>query len=322
MSAKRKSPERPVADVIIDWLLDSSTPSIRYLTLRQLQGWTDTDHDARDTRQEIMRSGPVPAILAHQAEAGNWSEERSYYTPKFVSTHWSMLLLTELAADGSDARLRRGAEYMLSATEDELGKVLSAESHGLSCFWGNLLRYALHCGFQDDPRVHHMVRYLVADGQDAGWRCGYNGDLACSWGCARALWGLAAIPPEQRSSRVQETIQRGIAWLLEDRRLIKADYPTSGRVHRLWSRLNFPLFYQADILFVLRLLAEFQALDHPDARPALEWLAGRRRRRGDWRGASPFRRRTWDSLADPQDINRWVTLHAATVLQEAGLAYP
>ena len=187
MSVERKSPDRPVADVIIDWLLDSSTPAIRYLTLRQLQGWTETDHDVRDARQEIMRSGPVPAILAHQAEAGNWSDERSYYMPKYVNIHWSMLLLTELAADGSDARLRRGAEYMLSATEDELGKALSAESHDLSCFWGNLLRYACHCGLQGDPRVHHVVRYLVADGQDAGWRCGYNGDLGCAWGCACAL---------------------------------------------------------------------------------------------------------------------------------------
>ncbi len=321
MSVERKSPDRAVADVIIDWLVDRSTPSIRYLTLRQLQGWTEADHDIHDARQEIMRSGPVPAILAHQAEAGNWSDERSYHTPKYVSTHWSMLLLTELVADGSDARLRRGAEYMLSATEDELGKALSAESHGLSCFWGNLLRYACHCGFQDDPRVHHVVRYLVADGQDAGWRCGYNGDLACAWGCARALWGLAAIPPERRPPSVQGTIQQGIAWLLKDRRLTEGDYPTSGGIHRLWSRLNFPLFYQADTLFVLRLLVEFQALDHPDAQLALEWLADRRRRRGDWRGASPFRRRTWDSLADPKDINRWVTLHATTVLQEAGLTH-
>lgn len=305
------------AAAVTDWLLATSSPSIRYLTLRHLLGRSDTDSEVRAVWRAMQVSGPILAILAEQTEAGNWAGERSYYTPKYTSTHWSMLLLTELAADGADPRLRRGAEFMLSATEGRLSEALRARGQGFCCFWGNVLRYALHCGFQDDVRVRDIIAALAHEALEADWCCPINDDLPCAWGVARALWGLAAIPRVQRSSQTKAAIQRGLTWLLEVHRLVEANYPTSGRVHSLWFRLNFPLFYQADILFVLRVLAELEALDHPNAQAALEWLTARRRSRGHWRGASPFRRRTWAALADPEDINRWVTLHAEIILRQA-----
>ena len=300
---------------LIPWLVDARTPSIRYLTLRRLLGRPETDAQVRKTWQEMKAAGPVPAILAKQTEAGHWAGERSYYTPKYTSTHWSMMLLAELAADGADQRLRQGAAFMLAATQDELDQPTDEDTHGLSCFWGNLLRYTLHCGYADDPRIGPIIRYLAHDAQDAGWRCRHNGELPCAWGTARALWGLAALPPQRRSPEVEATVQNGLAFLLETHRLVEADYPTSGRIHPLWFRLNFPLFYQADILFVLRVLAELGALDHPGAHPALEWLASRRRTDGHWRGSSPFRQHTWPALAERQETDRWVSLHAAIILQ-------
>jgi hypothetical protein len=96
--------------------------------------------------------------------------------------------------------------------------------------------------------------------------------------------------------------------------LVAADYPTPGRIHPLWFRLNFPLFYQVDILFVLRVLTELGVADHPGAGAALDWLASRQMRNGRWRGANPYRQRTWSGIADGTDADRWATLHALRVL--------
>ncbi|RLC64516.1 MAG: hypothetical protein DRI48_07585 [Chloroflexi bacterium] len=314
-------------DGFVQWLLDAPAPSIRYLTLRHLLECPETDAEVQAERREVHTSGPVPTILAGQTEAGNWAGEHSYYTPKYVSTHWSMLLLTELAADGGDPRLRRGAEFMLAATRAELGKALDEGKRGLSCFWGNLLRYVLHCGYAADPRMEAVVRYLVRDAGEGGWRCPYNDDLPCAWGAARALWALAALPARSGSSigkaDVEAAIQSGLTFLVEKHHLVEADYPISGRTHPLWFRLNFPLFYQTDVLFVLRVLAELDALDHPGARPALEWLVSRRQANGHWRGASPFRRRTWEGVADGrEETDRWASLHAALVLRRARWPVP
>jgi hypothetical protein len=297
---------------VLTWLLASRVPSIRYLTTRYHRKRGDPR-----IRSEIVQVGPVPAILAGQSSAGNWIGEHSYYTPKYVSTHWSLLLAVELAADGSDPKLQAGTEFMLSSTQRELEQEVSGGRYEMSCFWGNLLRYAEHCGYEDDPRVEAITQSLVVDGLETGWRCKHNDELPCAWGCARALWGLASTSESRRPAGVRRTIDESIDWLLNAHSLVAADYPTPGRIHSLWSRLSFPLFYQADILFVLRVLVALGRVDHPGAAGALEWLVGRRMANGRWRGANPYRRRTWAGIADGADTDRWATLYALHVLDSA-----
>ena len=300
----------------LQWLLDAQTPTIRYLTLQRLLKRPAEDPEVQALLENIGNSGPVPSILHEQTESGNWAGERSYYTPKYTSTHWSMLLLAELCADKSDRRLIRGAAFMLKDTCEEAHEHIEQGRHGLECFWGNLLRYELHCGMVDDARLSKVVEILAINGPDADWRCKYNDERPCAWGAARALWGLAALPENRRDPNVQGAIQNGIKFLLEDHDLLDNDYPTpeDGKVHPLWSRLNFPLFYQADILFVLRVLGDLGALKHPGAEPALAWLESKRGENGRWRGASPFRSRTWKALGGLEERDRWISLQALLIL--------
>jgi hypothetical protein len=302
---------------LIDWLLASQTPSIRYQTIRHLGSLDLSNPEVRSAHAVIMEDPPVTTMLADQTPDGYWGHERGYYTPKYTSSHWSMLLLTEFDADGGDPRLRRGAEHMLDATSQGLPESWEAGNCGLSCFWGNLLRYSLHCGFEGDPRVEAITRYLERDALEHTWQCRYNWDLPCAWGAARGLWGLAALDPLKRTAETTQALQRGISFLVDEHDLVSGSYPTGSHIHRLWSRLNFPLFYQADVLFILRILAELDALQSPGARKAIDWLQEKRGKNGRWRGSNPFRQRTWEGLADREDTNRWVTLHAAHILQRA-----
>lgn len=310
-------------DEWIAWLLDSPTPSIRYLTLRDLLEMPEDDQDLRAAWVAMKEYGPIPKMLDQQSEEGHWVGEHSYYTPKYISTHWSLMLLSELAVDGSDPRFRRGVAYMLDATQDRLGERLGEREHGLECFYGNLLRYALHAAYLDDPRVEEIVEYLVRAATLTQWRCEHQNELSCVWGAARALWGLAALPPGYRTAEIGAAINQALEWTLGAHHLVEADYPTpKGKIHALWSRMNFPLFYQADILFVLRVLAELGALDHPTAVAAIDWLRARRNKNGRWRGSNPYRQRTWAALSqDKEDTNRWVTLQAALVLQRAKVSF-
>lgn len=303
---------------LITWLMDSRIPSIRYWTLRNLLDRPETDAELQAARAAIMTEGPVPEILTGQTESGGWSGEKSYYTPKYTSTHWSMVLLTELAADPDDPRLQRGAEFMLKIRHEDLLGWTRAQSYGFGCFWGNMLRYVIHCGAVDDPRTQPIIAYLVHDSQTENCHCSINGNLPCAWGAARALWGLAGLPPEQRSPQVEAAIQTGLKFLLASSyELVKADYPTPGTIHSHWFSLNFPLFYQADILFVLRVAAELNALDRSGAQAALDWLAAKRQANGRWRGASPYRARTYRTLGDAEETSRWTSLQAAMIFKQA-----
>lgn len=303
---------------MLEWLLDAETPSIRYLTLCKLVDKEEIGTGLSEVWDEMKHSGPIPEILGGQTESGSWSGERSYYTPKYTSTHWRMTLLAELHADPDDPRLQAGTKYMLEATEKEAGEHVAQDKHGLECFWGNLLRYSMYAGEgKYGSRVRNVIRILAENAPSAGWRCVHNGENPCAWGAARALWGLSTLPERLRTDQVDDAIQYGLSFLLDEYSLVHANYPTweGGKVHPLWRRLNFPLFYQVDILFVLRVLAELDALDNPGAQNALEWLKSRQLVNGHWRGSSPYRSRTFKSLASRSETDRWVSLYAMMVLE-------
>jgi hypothetical protein len=232
-----------------------------------------------------------------------------------VSTHWSLMLLTELLVDGQDLRYRRGVEFMLDQVPGPLTKRLAGDETGWSCLFGNVLRYVCHAGLAGDDRAAAVIDYCLREISSGNCRCHWNGGYACAWGVARTLWGLAALPKSMCGPAVDRAIQQGLGFLLAPGRLPAAGYPVpdGGQVHTFWSRLNFPLFYQADVLFVLRIADELGALDQPGAQGALDWLAGRRQRNGRWRGSSPFRGRTWPQLGGPEETSRWVTLQAQTL---------
>jgi hypothetical protein len=299
------------------WLLQSQIPTIRYLTLRDLMGRPEDDADVQSARKAIMTEGPVPAILAKQTASGQWGNEHSFYTPKYTSSHWSLLLLAELQADAGDAHFKRGVDWMLEITAPQVSERLEKDAHDWECLWANILRYAIHCGYADDPRAKRIATYLATTLENPVCTCPHNHGLSCAWGAARTLWALAALPSEARSPAIEGAIQNALIFLLDSYQLQHANYPTPGKTHPLWFKLNFPLFYQTDILFTLRVLHELGALHHRGARPALDWLAAQRKPNGRWQGSSPYRPRTWKSIGNAEDISRWVSLQAATILDAA-----
>ncbi len=304
---------------LVDWLLEAETPSIRYLTARDLLGLPDDHPQVTLARHAIMTNGIVPAIFAKQTPSGQWANEPSYYSPKYVSTHWSLLLLTELCVDPTDERFQRGIDYMLTATTQSTHRNFKLEGQGFSCLWGNVLRYVLYAGHADDPRTQVLTDYVVKDVMNENCRCRANSNYSCAWGVVRVLWALAAMPERRKRTDIQSAINQALHFLLDSFTLIEANYPIpdNGKIHPIWFKLNFPLFYQTDILFTLRVLAELDALDHPSAAAALDWLEAQRLPNGRWHGDSPFKQRTWRKLGNAEETARWVSLQSAVILQAA-----
>jgi hypothetical protein len=296
---------------VIPWLLQTSDPSVRYWTLTRLLERAADDDAVLAAHRMIMERGPAVEILSHYAGDGRWEGERGYYTPKYMSTHWQLLLLAELAADGQDERIAAACRRMI----DEVSRERQPDVH--PCFHGNLVGYLHGLGHAHDERVRGFEAVLSSVGTRGKWRCPLNGDLPCAWGAARALWGLGRIPADARSDAVNEAIESG-ARFLGRFSLYEGDYPTGGTRHKMWNNLNFPLFYQADVLFTLRALADLGRLNEkPAFRKAVRWLEERRREDGRWDGVSPYASRMWAALEDRHRPSKWITLQALYVMKVA-----
>jgi len=163
-----------------EWLLEPENPSVRYWALVKLLDRTEGDAEVIEMRQAIMERGPAVEILSHYAGDGHWEGERSYYTYKYTSTHWQLLLLAELAADGQDERIAAACHRMIDRVYGE------DRSTVWPCFHGNLIGYLHALGHGQDERVGEFEAELARAGTAGEWRCNINGDLPCAWGVARA----------------------------------------------------------------------------------------------------------------------------------------
>jgi hypothetical protein len=169
---------------VVPWLMERDAPSVRYWTLTRLLDRAENEDEVVEARQVVMESGPAAEILSHYAGDGRWEGERSYYTYKYKSTHWQLLLLAELAADGSDDRIAAACRRMI----EDVGREERAAVW--PCFHGNLIGYLHALRHAGDERVREFEGELARVAIKGKWCCDINGDLPCAWGAARALWGF------------------------------------------------------------------------------------------------------------------------------------
>ena len=295
------------------WLLERRDPAVRANALRSLLDRGPRDPELREAQARAMSAPPISTILKKQGADGRWTGE-SMYTPKYVASHWQNLLLVEYGVDSTDPRVRRGARKILedlSTNPTGMGWVMEAD-HGMSCFTGNVVRYVSLAGFGTDPRLEPLVERLVRDSRKFDAACAINDESPCAWGYARLIWGLAALPEPARTREVERTLRRGVEFLFSYK-VERGSYPAPYGQSHLWRQLSFPLFYQADVLFVLRAIDAAGAIDDERAQPALAWLLARQDARGRWGGRAPYA----DRMPSRIDASKWVTLQAATILKHA-----
>src|SRR5574342_1426345 len=95
-------------DGTLRWLLDGD-PAIRWQTMRDLTGAPEQTF-ARE-RAKVARQGWGADLLSTQDPEGTWAAGRSsdggLYTPKWVSTTYTMLLLRDLGLRENNRQARR-----------------------------------------------------------------------------------------------------------------------------------------------------------------------------------------------------------------------
>lgn len=267
---------------VLEWLLEEEQPAVRYLTLTDLMNRGPADPEVVAARSRIPKVGWAADMLRRQKPGGFWENHlpenlREYvdftYYPKYNSTNWVALVLSDMGLDRSNTRIRKLAElvfkYKLS-----LGSPFNF-FHEEVCVAGNTARFMTKFGYSEDRRVQKLFNWLVEDQrEDGGWNCsqGTPGTLDC-W---EALAAFAALPKEQRSRQVQDATSKGVEFYLE-RRLFE-----EGRKYMPWFRFHYPNHYFYDVLLGLDVITQLGYGDDPRLEPALGILRKKRLADGTW----------------------------------------
>ena len=101
-------------DKVSRWLLDGD-PAIRWQVLRDVVGAAETSVERE--RQKVARVGWGARLLARQDPDGTWagglSSDGGLYSPKWISTTYTMLLLRDFGLPAANRQARRACALLL-----------------------------------------------------------------------------------------------------------------------------------------------------------------------------------------------------------------
>jgi len=335
-----------------DWLLEEDNPSVRYFTLKDLMGLPDNHSDVLAAKRAIPTSKVVMKIFSKQSPKGYWESPEQPYQPKYKSTYWQIMILSQLGLDKSDERIRKACDYIFNFQLEEGGFSVFREEgakkeynwiekrakergkkppnpsqwissrireYEYSCLTGNIVAALIRLGYRDDPRVWRALNWLVKiQNRDGGWLCPYwkahiKDTHSCFTGTITPLDAFSEVSEERRTKEMNKAIERGAEFLLMHR-LYKADHHDFKVINRFWLKFSFPVIWY-DVLRGLRVLTKLGYKEDERMKDALELLE-KQGEDGKWILESAPSGRMQTNIEPKGKKSKWVTLNALRVLKK------
>jgi hypothetical protein len=326
-----------------DWLLESDSPSIGYFTRRDLLGMDENSPELLKLRDDISESPTINMLFEGQQEGGYWFHPDKYRSEvKFYGTAWRFMLLAEYGVSGTEPRVRKTAEYLLLRAQDQpsggfKSHVLQhGDNTGLPinpCFNGMLLWSFIRFGYLADGRIQSNLDWVLEhtrfdDGEivnPASWMYkdgildeddGCWGRHSCIRGVGPILLALSEIPRQQRTPRVQKTLEEGLEFVLKHH-VCKKSHDLTKNMNGWITQLAYPNFW-TDMLDLLFILTK-EGYHDPRMEEAVRLLVRKQDQEGKWHMQRSLLMSKRQRLPIPVDEkgspSQWITLRAMTVLR-------
>jgi hypothetical protein len=266
---------------VLAWLLAPAQPSVRYLALTQLLGKSETDSDVREAKSRIPSAGWAAEMLGRRDPAGWWVRERNLYHPKYISTNWNLLALSDLGATRAIPAVRSSCELWMDRSPLKGGGVGGfSKGNGHHCYTGNMVRALIRFGYGNDRRVRKGLDWLVETAHPkGGWTCWAFGGgpspgrTLDSW---EGLSAFAVYPRSKWTRAMKGCVERAAEYYLQH------ELHRQGGRYGPWYRFHWPVHYYYDLLVGLDVLTALGYGDDPGLRFALDHLRKKQRSDGRW----------------------------------------
>jgi hypothetical protein len=242
---------------ILSWM-KSHDISLEYFVNRDLLG-VDNFH----LKNRILSEGYGLKIMELQdKETHLWG--KGVYSPKYTSTHYTLLELCQLGANLNDIRIHESISILFDVMWKEQG-LMRKNRHQDMCVVAMMVRIAATAHFKD-ARVYDMIDYILKYPMaDGGWNCAWErkpkpkqSSLHTTLSVLEAFDAYKSCGYTYRINEIMDVIPRGVAYILS--KDLFRSVRTHEIIHKDMLRFPFPHEWRYDIL---RALTVFVNLDIP-----------------------------------------------------------
>ena len=308
-------------DAIIDWLMEGDA-AIRWQTMRDLLDAPETEWTAE--REKTLETGWGAQLLALQAPDGSWGG--GIYSPKWISTTYTLLLLCNIGILPASPAGKRGSQLvldrMLGPTRDVnfLKKLADCDR----CIVGMILQLAVYFGIEDE-RVEALVENLLSERMpDGGWNCRrgrrprppHHSSFHTTFSVLEGLREYVERGREPQHNTIVDA-EQGALEMMQQHRLFKS-HQTGESINPQFTKftlLTFPYRWHYNALRGLEYFARVGAARDPRLQDAIDLLLERQRSDGRWPLQYKFTGKVFFDMERVGKPSRWVTLRALRVLR-------
>jgi hypothetical protein len=333
---------------IIDTLLKSAEPSIRYKIRVNI---LDEDPDSRGIKllgQEIKKSARVQTLLKGVDESGKISDPPSIYK-KWCGAHWVLLHLAELGFPGRDKSLHPirdqvydnwlSERYMNTVIEKNPDQYKRHYPNGVPIIEGKARR----CASQQALALWSTIKLGIANERtpllaelllkwqwpDGGWNCDRRPEAKISsfYETILPLRALSLYGNTYKDKECLKVAKKASEIFLK--RSLFRKLSTGEIINDEFLRLHYPAYFEYDILAILKVLAECGFTKDKRVNESLDILQSKQLPEGGFPVENNYYRISavrnqirvepisWGTRKKNQ-MNEWVTADALFVLKKFG----
>jgi len=332
---------------MIDRLLASEEPSIRYKVLVHVLGEKHESKKIQSLQNEIKDSPRVKQLLFNRDDKGRIQPVRQPYK-KWIGAHWVFATLADIGYPPGDNDLApiRDQIYNLwlhpnvirefywekkqrpPRHRDKGVPIVNGRARRCASQQANALFSTVSLGLMDD-RCDQLAECLLRwQWPDGGWNCDRKASASKSsfWESLIPLRALALYAKTTGDVNSLKASELAAEMFLKRRLYFRM---ANGEIMRpQFIRLHYPCYWKYDILFSLKVMAEAGFILDERCDDALDLLEYKRLPDGGWPAEERFYQNSnssrggydlvsWSGVSKKK-LNEWITADVLYVLKAAG----
>lgn len=228
--------------------------SLQYLVKRDL-----LEEDDISLKNKILKEGyGLKLMNLYDQKTHLWGE--GVYSPKYISTHYTLLELCQLGANLDDVRIHQSINILFDEMWKDKG-LMRKYRHQDMCVVAMMVRIAATAHFKD-PRIFDMVDYILEYPMpDGGWNCAWErkpkpnqSSLHTTLSVLEAFHIYMKHGYTHRKDDISQVTFKGVSYILS-KRLFRS-VRTGQIIHKDMLSYPFPYGWKYDVLRALTVFVD------------------------------------------------------------------